>query len=316
MKTEVHLLITVGFFLTVFGSASFGADLSKTAAAQTQLGRFVDNGNGTVTDARTDLMWAAQDNGSDITWDGAKEYCMDYTGGGYSDWRMPTIAELMSLYDNSHSRLGKCNLERRIHITPLIDLSCFYVWSSEQKGLSDTRSFTFGSGSTSYLGDFWDNRSRSCWHRALPVRSIKPTPTKSWRLIDNGDGTVMDTLTGLMWAARDNGNDITWDEARRYCENFKGGGHTDWRMPTATELGNLYDMSYSLVSECAKEHDIHLDPLIHISCYDVWCSASGGAPDPWKFSFTDGFDTWSVRSLSFEMRALPVRLSSVLGREP
>ncbi|MCP4647762.1 MAG: DUF1566 domain-containing protein [bacterium] len=35
------------------------------------------------------------------------------------------------------------------------------------------------------------------------------------------NGTVMDTKTGLMWAAKDNGEDINWHGAKKYCERSK-----------------------------------------------------------------------------------------------
>jgi hypothetical protein len=53
-------------------------------------GRFIAYDNGTVLDTKTNLMWAAKDNGSDINWSNAKSYCENYRGGGYKDWRMPT----------------------------------------------------------------------------------------------------------------------------------------------------------------------------------------------------------------------------------
>ena len=55
------------------------------------------------------------------------------------------------------------------------------------------------------------------------------------------NGTVKDAKTGLMWAAKDNGRDVTWQEAKEYCEKYRGGGYTDWRMPTQDELAGLYD---------------------------------------------------------------------------
>lgn len=63
-------------------------------------GWLVANDNGTVTDPKTGLMWAAKDNGQDIDWHGAKKYCENYRGGGYKDWRMPTQDELYGLYES------------------------------------------------------------------------------------------------------------------------------------------------------------------------------------------------------------------------
>ena len=53
-------------------------------------------------------------------------------------------------------------------------------------------------------------------------------------------GVVSDLHTGLQWAAKDNGRDINWQNARAYCQNYRGGDHTDWRLPTASEFEGLY----------------------------------------------------------------------------
>ena len=58
------------------------------------------------------------------------------------------------------------------------------------------------------------------------------------RFVDHGDGTVTDTKTGLMWAAKDNGSHINWPNSLSHCQNFGGGGHTDWRMPTLWPRGS------------------------------------------------------------------------------
>ncbi len=73
----------------------------STASEIGREGRFTSYNNGTVLDMQTGLMWAAKDNGSDIDWPGAKRYCENYRGGGYTDWRMPTLKELEGLYDSA-----------------------------------------------------------------------------------------------------------------------------------------------------------------------------------------------------------------------
>lgn len=55
--------------------------------------RFVDNGDGTVTDMQTNLMWQKGDNGEKITFDKAQEYCKTLKLGGYTDWRLPKVDE-------------------------------------------------------------------------------------------------------------------------------------------------------------------------------------------------------------------------------
>ncbi|SLM27442.1 exported hypothetical protein [Desulfamplus magnetovallimortis] len=49
--------------------------------------------------------------------------------------------------------------------------------------------------------------------------------------IDNGDGTVSDEGTGLMWQQRDDGVTRTWEDACQACEELELAGYDDWRRP-------------------------------------------------------------------------------------
>ena len=69
-----------------------GLALSSEAQAQ----RCVDNGNGTVTDNGTGLMWQYATDGP-MTWDAAMAHAATRTLGGHSGWRLPSIDELRSL---------------------------------------------------------------------------------------------------------------------------------------------------------------------------------------------------------------------------
>ena len=59
------------------------------------------------------------------------------------------------------------------------------------------------------------------------------------RFTDNGNGTVTDGCTGLMWQQVDDGVDRLWCEALAHCEDLDLGGETDWRMPNVFELESL-----------------------------------------------------------------------------
>ena len=61
---------------------------------------FTNNGNGTVTDTKTGLMWQ-QGESSAMTWEAALSYCEGLTLGNHSDWRLPNIKELESLTDDT-----------------------------------------------------------------------------------------------------------------------------------------------------------------------------------------------------------------------
>ncbi len=60
---------------------------------------YTDNGDGTVTDNVTGLMWQQEDDDTTRMWDEACSYCQDLTLGGYSDWQLPYKKELMSIVD-------------------------------------------------------------------------------------------------------------------------------------------------------------------------------------------------------------------------
>ena len=77
-----------------------------TISVSAESGRFLDNGNGTVTDSKTGLMWAARDNGEDIDYEDARLYCKSFSAGGFSDWRLPDIEELKDLFDTGASKTG------------------------------------------------------------------------------------------------------------------------------------------------------------------------------------------------------------------
>ncbi|TRZ78106.1 MAG: DUF1566 domain-containing protein [Deltaproteobacteria bacterium] len=125
------------------------------------------------------------------------------------------------------------------------------------------------------------------------------------RFIAKGSGTVLDTKTGLMWAAKDKGSDINWANAKSYCENYRGGGYTDWRMPTQDELAGLYDVDKTYKSDCG--YNVHLTEFIRLTCTWVWASETRGSGAAY-FNFNLGHRRhWRYQSHDTFFRALPVR---------
>ena len=76
-----------------------------------------------------------------------------------------------------------------------------------------------------------------------------PCKERPDRFIDNGDGTYTDTCTNLMWLGGTadvnlngeirSGDNLTFQDAVQFCDNFNQGGFTDWRLPTIMELSTL-----------------------------------------------------------------------------
>jgi hypothetical protein len=114
------------------------------------------------------------------------------------------------------------------------------------------------------------------------------------RFMDSKEGVVLDTKTNLMWAAQDNGGITNWANAKSYCENYRGGGYTDWRMPTQDELAELY---------ASGDHN---KDKIKLSGEGVWASETRGS-DAAIFNLVSGVRLWFGLSVSVDARALPVR---------
>ena len=74
-------------------TSTFGEDSDYTYSAISYSG----NGDGTVTDGNTGLIWQQQDDGTERNWNDASSYCNALSLGGQSDWRLPTDKELMSI---------------------------------------------------------------------------------------------------------------------------------------------------------------------------------------------------------------------------
>jgi len=74
-------------------------------------GRFVDNGNGTVTDKKTNLMWEKSPQSKILFWNEAKAYTDNLKLAGFSDWRLPTLAEFSELIKVSKikDKPNECN---------------------------------------------------------------------------------------------------------------------------------------------------------------------------------------------------------------
>ncbi len=104
-------------------------------------GRFRDNGDGTVTDNRTGLMWSKKDSYADLKrcldWNASKAYVARLKAGGHTDWRLPTIKELKTIYEHGKSNPMGANYEdwrsqKPLHLDPIFaDEAAYWYWSSE-----------------------------------------------------------------------------------------------------------------------------------------------------------------------------------------
>lgn len=121
------------------------------------------------------------------------------------------------------------------------------------------------------------------------------------------DGVLEQAHSGLQWRQRDNGRDVSWQEARDYCGSLSvaGGG---WQLPTASELQSLYDPNDSATASCGGS-TCKVSALFELSSPYYWTNNEAGGDSAWYVSLEHGGQfADSVRVLS-SYRALCVRRS-------
>ncbi|MBI5691115.1 MAG: DUF1566 domain-containing protein [Verrucomicrobia bacterium] len=228
---------------TIDGTATFGEDSDYTINPPA----YRDNGDGTITDLVTGLMWQKVDAG-ESTWEAAIAQAASVTTGGYTDWRLPTPGELFSLMNYNNGNPAAMNLAYfPVHPAGAAE----YWWTSEIYGSDASRVWCVNSGGgmgpkpkTETLGA----GGRLRYHTRY-VRGAAPTSAQNF--INNLDGTITDADLGLMWtqvpaAARD------WNAAIVYAESLTLGGYTDWRLPNIKELQTLTDYSLATATTAAS----------------------------------------------------------------
>jgi hypothetical protein len=231
------------------GGAYFGQDAQYAGNPPA----YSDNGDGTVTDANTGLMWV-KDPGVKMTYDQAVAGTAAFNLGGYSDWRLPTIHELYSLVHFSGIDPGDCaSADACPDLLPFIDTAYFtfqYGQAEEGDPWSDAAYLSStpyaGSGGLVFGVNFADGRVKGypAQDKTYFVRYVRGAQGYgAAQLVDNGDGTLSDPASGLTWMQTDSQQALAWSDALAYCENLAWGGFEDWRLPNAKELYSIVDTS-------------------------------------------------------------------------
>jgi hypothetical protein len=136
--------------------------------------RFIDNGDGTVTDRKLGLMWSKTDNQGDINWIQAEKWVLytfpDTLSKRYDNWRLPTLAELQSiLVENKNAEGYEAECGQWVKTVPEIQLSCGWIWTSETDPVAPTaRIFNFDN-----VYHYTVRKAHKRGYRALPVRDLK-----------------------------------------------------------------------------------------------------------------------------------------------
>ncbi|MBL8299692.1 MAG: DUF1566 domain-containing protein [Rhodanobacteraceae bacterium] len=119
-------------FVLAASSAQANCTLASGNLAATPDSRFVDNGNGTVTDRKTRLTWDKNLLAAGaVAWSSAVSSALGNTTGGFNDWRLPSRNELLSIVETGCVASG-----RAINSTFFSTSGPSTVWSSTDVGSS------------------------------------------------------------------------------------------------------------------------------------------------------------------------------------
>ncbi len=315
--------------------------------------RFNDNGDQTLTDNLTGLVWAKDAGaptvgscaGGNKDWQEALDYvaCLNTNNYlGYSDWRLPNINELESLLN-----IGQLYATSWLSDSGFTNVQWSYVSSTFRASvvgiLIDSwvvdmyTPLTESSGGAGEGNGVWPVRlgqsggiislprtgQQTSYYPgddgALKMGVAWPNP----RLVDNGNGTVLDNLTSLLWT-KDAGTPIigacnagtmTWQEALDYvaCLNTNNYfGYSDWRLPNIIELSSLIDYSQFNPALPAGYPFVN----VQLSAY-YWTSDSGCSAVPankYTILFNDGGWTgdWGNNQFNYKNYSWPVRGGQVI----
>jgi hypothetical protein len=254
-----------------------GQDAAYEAGCSSRPGRFVDNGDGTVTDTCTGLQWQRDTPMDLFTWEEALRESEDLVLAGHDDWRLPNVRELQSIVDH-----GRVSPSIATEFVP----STFreWYWSSTTRTYSPDQAWEvyFGDGNVNVdakqglrrfravrsvescrgrlpaTGQTWcyapNHLPADCGTAAIPGQdgAYGAGQPHAGRFVDNGDGTVTDNATGLTWqkapadtnwnGAADGGDVLAWQAALGFCESLittKGGSVSRWASDEDLVLGAI-----------------------------------------------------------------------------
>ncbi len=252
----------------------------------------------TIQDNVTGLTWQKSQASGSMYW-GEAQTVIDSLNkenyGGYSDWRLPTIKELYSLWNEG---TGWPSIDTKyfdISYSSQDELSHAIFWSSTKytglfasstdvlSSLSIGREMAFGVNFgtghiKAYTIDFGPTHL---------VRCVRGNLAYGVNLFeDKGDGIITDLATRLMWSTTDSLVGMDWEAALAFAqsknaENYLG--HNDWRLPNAKELQSIVNYSRSPGATDSAKVGPAIDPLF--SCTGI-TNEAGEADYPWYWTST------------------------------
>ena len=156
----------------------------NVALVEEEVPAFVDNGDGTITDTRANLMWKKDDSfneyGYGINWFEAQDYCEilnEKKFAGYEDWRLPSGEEAKSFFSFTQSNTDKDGAET--HISDLFEPGGGHnTWTYEEKPDYEqyAQKFSFITGN-----DMWEHKDNEYSHCRVTREVVQDDWEPEWR---------------------------------------------------------------------------------------------------------------------------------------
>jgi hypothetical protein len=206
--------------------------------------------------------------------------------GGFNDWRLPHKDELRSIID-----YGKMN--------PAINTDYFYnikiglYWCAETYQMQDCMGWGIFTGFGSATAVSKQSKQYAIAVRAGYDENFSKAGIS--RFVDNGDGTVTDKISGLMWQQGDNPR-MNWFETLKYCHKLELAGHNDWRLPNIKELNTILNLERNEGWWYYKDFfpiDNLVPPLLHYFSSSVF-----NGDFVWVTNFNYGYDGYYAGKMS------------------
>lgn len=222
---------------------------------------FQDNGDGTVTDSTTGLTWEQEPSPDNFTWTQAIVYCDELELAGHDDWRMPSAKELFSI---SNFSTGWPYVDTQYFSLTSERLTKHEQYWSNNYYVGETRvggqSAAFGVNHvTGHIKAYPANRGGRI--AGKHVRAVRGPRYGVNDFTDNGDGTITDNASGLIWMQNDSNETMDWKAALKFAEAFELADHNDWRLPNVKELQSIVDYNYSPTASQPEKIRPSIDPL-------------------------------------------------------
>jgi hypothetical protein len=278
------------------GQTFYGQDAQF---AGTQPSYTKSNDGLTVKDNVTGLTWQQSQTAGDIYWTDAEAVPVALNKasyGGYSDWRLPTIRELYSIWNASKGWPYIDTNYFTVSYTSQTDLSHAIMWSSTKYTGLLRSSIEGNVGAEMAFGvNFGTGHIKAYSTSVGPkhmVRAVRGPIYGTSSFVDNGNGTINDQATGLMWTQSDSGVGMDWEHALAWAQTKNGEkllGYSDWRLPNSKELQSLVDYTRSAEATSAANVGPAISPLFNTSSITneagatdypyFWTNTSAGGKD-------------------------------------